>query len=329
MPKPIKIILPILLIAALGYVLFFRDSSSDYDRDGNQLVYGNVVIRELNLGFRVGGRLTEVLVDEGDTVTQGQLLARLDSEPFQKQLAIAQAQVDAAQATLLRLQNGNRSEEIEQAEAQLSRSQAADQRAHSDLLRLQELADKQVISDQSLDQAIATARETAAQVKLSQANLELLRSGARSEDIAAAEAQLKAAQAEVDRIRLQVTDSELVTPSNGTVLVRAIEPGTIVSAGQTALTLTLSERTWVRAYISQEHLGDIHPGMKAEVYTDSRPDQAYTGQIGFIASRAEFTPKNVETQEVRSDLVFRFRIVLDNPDEGLRQGMPVTIRLLP
>ena len=118
------------------------------------------------------------------------------------------------------------------------------------------------------------------------------------------------------------------TPSRGTVLVRALEPGSMASAGQTVLTLSLQDRTWVRAYVPEPELGEIHPGMPVQVYTDARTEP-YSGQIGFIASRAEFTPKNVETEELRTDLVFRFRVVLDHPDEALRQGMPVTVVLHP
>jgi len=329
MPKPVKIILPAILIGVAVYFIFIREVEHTQSADGSLQVYGNVVIRNVHLGFRVAGRLEDMQVEEGDAVTAGQELAHLDAEPYQRQLATAQAQVDAAQAALQRLQNGFRPEEIEQAQAKLAQSNASNQRAQSDLIRLRELADKQVITAQSLDQAVAAARETSASVRLAEANLQLLQSGSRSEDIAAAQAQLKAAESELNRIQLQVTDTTLLAPSDGIVLVRAVEPGTMLAAGQTAYSLSLTDRSWVRAYIDQPHLGDIHPGMRAEVYTDARPDEAYTGHIGFIASQAEFTPKNVETEEVRSDLVFRFRIVVDNPDEGLRQGMPVTVRLLP
>jgi HlyD family secretion protein len=156
-----------------------------------------------------------------------------------------------------------------------------------------------------------------------------MQSGYREEDIAAARARLEETNAQVAKIQLQIDDTRLHSPAAGTVLVRAQEPGAMVAPGQAVFTLSLLEKTWVRAYVPEPRLGRIYPGMKARVFTDTRPGQPYSGQVGFIASQAEFTPKNVQTEELRSDLVFRFRVVLDNPDEQLRQGMPVTVELVP
>ena len=126
---------------------------------------------------------------------------------------------------------------------------------------------------------------------------------------------------------LLLQDTTLASPNAGVILTRAQEPGAILQAGTTVLALSLKEPMWVRAYIHEPDLGRIHPGMKVNVFTDSRPNQPYRGQVGYISPRSEFTPKNVETEELRTSLVYRLRITVENPDDGLRQGMPVTVRL--
>ncbi|HYG36697.1 MAG TPA: efflux RND transporter periplasmic adaptor subunit, partial [Clostridia bacterium] len=157
--------------------------------------------------------------------------------------------------------------------------------------------------------------------------LNLLEAGFRSEEKAQAKAELARAEAALARAELRVEDTVLKAPSDGVVLTRAQEPGAILQPGTTVLTVSLVKPVWVRAYIEEPNLGHIHPGMKVNIYTDTRPDRPYTGQIGYISPRAEFTPKNVETPQLRTSLVYRLRIVVENPDEGLRQGMPVTVRM--
>jgi HlyD family secretion protein len=137
------------------------------------------------------------------------------------------------------------------------------------------------------------------------------------------------AEAALASAELRVQDTVLKAPADGVVLTRAQEPGAVLQAGATVLTLSLVRPVWVRAYVNEPDLGHIHPGMKVEVYTDSRPSQPYQGQIGYTSPRAEFTPKNVETTELRTSLIYRVRVIVENPDEGLRQGMPVTVKVLP
>ena len=128
------------------------------------------------------------------------------------------------------------------------------------------------------------------------------------------------------RPNARLADSELIAPGAGEILTRARERGAIVSPGETVFTLTLSSPVWVRTYVNETDLGHVQPDMPAFVTTDSAPGKIYNGHVGFISPTAEFTPKSVETRELRTDLVYRLRIVVDNPDGGLRQGMPVTVR---
>lgn len=134
-----------------------------------------------------------------------------------------------------------------------------------------------------------------------------------------------AAEAQLTKAKIALADTTLYAPSNGAILTRIREPGSVVAATQPIFTLTVDNPVWVRTYIEEPDLGRIYPGEKALVYTDSRPNQPYTGQIGYISPQAEFTPKNVETTSLRTDLVYRLRVIVDDPDHGLRQGMPVTV----
>jgi len=138
---------------------------------------------------------------------------------------------------------------------------------------------------------------------------------------------LKEAEANLARAETRLHDTKLYSPNFGTILTRVREPGAIVNFGEPIYTLSITSPVWVRAYISEPDLGKIYPGMKAEILTDTPDLPIYQGHIGFISPVAEFTPKSVETTTLRTDLVYRFRVVVDNPDQYLKQGMPVTVRL--
>lgn len=312
----------VLLLVVLALVLVFSG------RGGRELVlYGNVDIRQVELGFRVGGRIAEMRFEEGDRVTAGTVLARLDDRPFQDELRQHAAAVDAEAANVEKLTRGTRPEEIEEARAIVDERRATLANAERLMKRRQELIETGAVSQAAFDDARAAVSEARARLIAANKSLELALNGARIEDIAQATAQLNGAKARLAAAQTALADTELQAPSDGVILSRIREPGAIVSAGMPVYTLSLTQPVWVRAYVAEPDLGRIHPGMKALVYTDSRPDRPYEGQIGFISPVAEFTPKAVETADLRSDLVYRLRIIVQDPDEGLRQGMPVTVRL--
>ncbi|WP_180350521.1 HlyD family secretion protein [Klebsiella pneumoniae] len=164
-----------------------------------------------------------------------------------------------------------------------------------------------------------------ANVSTAQAQYDLMMAGYRAEEIAQAKASLEQAQAALAQAKLDLHDTVLTAPSDGTLMTRAVEPGTMLNAGGTVLTLSLTHPVWVRAYVDEKNLGQAQPGQEVLLYTDSRPDKPYHGKIGFVSPSAEFTPKTVETPDLRTDLVYRLRIVVTDADGALRQGMPVTI----
>lgn len=263
----IAVVGAVLIVAAAWFLLRPKD-------DPGLTLYGNVDIREVELGFRQGGRIAEMLVDEGDAVAAEQVLAALDAEPLREARAAASAEVE--------------------------RIEAESRAAQTNFDRQNALFRAGAISRRTWEAARAE-RDTSV-------------------------ASLAGARARRDQAETALADARLVAPAAGVILSRVPEPGAIVSAGATVYTLSLSDPVYVRAYVAETDLGRIAPGVPVVVSTDSS-DRAYNGQIGFISPRAEFTPRSVETADLRTDLVYRIRIVVQDPDQGLRQGMPVTVRI--
>ncbi len=322
-----KLWLPVVavLLVVIGWFIY----QTWTHREENALeLHGNVDIRQVNLGFRVSGRIQEMRREEGDDVHAGEVIAVLDQGPYQNQVDFAKAQLAQQTANLTKEQNGNRVEEIAQARAQVELAKANLANAEATLKRQMDLARTSVISKQDYDNATMTRDVNKAQLASAQANLDLQNAGWRGEDIEAAQSQVDNARANLQSAQLNLTDCQLLAPTDGYIITRALEPGAIVAAGTTAYSLCLYSPVWIRTYIDERDLGRIYPGMKALVYTDTNPTKPYEGQIGFISPIAEFTPKTVQTRELRTDLVFRLRVIIRNPDRYLRQGMPVTVKLL-
>lgn len=297
------------------------------EAQGDELVlYGNVDFRQIALAFNGSERVAEILVEEGDRVKRGQVLGRLDTSRLKPQLAQAQAQAASQAANLERLKNGNRPEDIAQAQANLESAKAEAVNARSQYERQRSLATQSVVSQQSLDEARSAAGVADAKVTVSQKALDLQVAGSRSEDIAEAQSQLDAANANAALLRQQLADAELKAPADAVVRSRLIEPGEMASPTRSAFSLSAISPKWVRAYVSGVQLGLLKPGMKTVVTVDSFPGKQMSGRVGFISSVAEFTPKTVQTEELRSSLVYEVRVFLDDPDNVLRLGMPATVR---
>lgn len=297
--------------------------------DSGQLVLnGSVDIRQVDLAFRVEGRLNTLLVEEGDRVATGQVVAVMDKGYLQDAVTIAQARVAASQANLDKLEAGNRPQEIGQAKAEVARAEAAFANAKATFERRSGLPIDSTISRQTLDNVRADMRQAEAQLNRARQALSLQEKGFRLEDIAVARAQVQAEQGTLDLMRRRLGDAELVAPASGQIMTRVREPGSMVLPGATVLTLALTQPMQVRTWVAEPALGRVVPGTRAEIVTDGAA-KLYHGQVGFVSPVAEFTPKSVETPELRTSLVYRVRVIVSDPDDGLRQGMPVTVRLLP
>jgi len=321
--KKSVIVAAIIIIVLAGA---FAGWKYDENRQNHTLtLYGNVDIRNLNMSFRVGGRLASLDVDEGDVIKAGEPLGLLDPAPYQIDVSNAQANVAAAQAQYDLMLAGYRDEEISQAAAQVDQAQSAFDYAQSFYQRQQGMWASRSVSANDLQNARSAYEQAKASLNAAKDRLNQYRRGNRPQQIAAAQAQLQQAKAQLAQAELNLQDTTLVAPSAGTILVRSVEPGTVLNAGSPVLTLALTQPVWIRAYISEPHLGDAQPGRQVLIYTDSRPEKPYHGQIGFVSPTAEFTPKTVETPDLRTDLVYRLRVIVSDADDALRQGMPVTM----
>ncbi len=292
--------------------------------DGSLKLYGNVEIREVQLGFRVGGRIERVLVDEGDRVVPGQILAELDTRPLQDKLASAEARFESASALAARDANGSRPQQISEARAEVAAAHAAVIEARRQNERRQALVGKGFISRADLQTSEAALSAAQARLAQARAGLSLAEEGARAEDQAASAASREAVLAERRAVQTDIGDAVLRAKEAGQVLTRAREAGAIVQPGQTVLTLALTQPVRVRAYVAEPDLNRIKPGMAVRVRVDGT-DREWQGTIGYIAPVAEFTPKTVQTEQLRTDLVYRIRLTVKDPGGDLRQGAPVTV----
>ena len=326
--SPVRSTLAALIMAALVLSACSDDRRSG-DRSAPLTLYGNVDIREVQLAFQDAGRIRALPVDEGARVAAGQVVAELDPTRYQLELQRLNGEVAAQTQVLARLRQGSRPQEVARARAAAASARASLADAATQLARKQQLRTTNRISVQEVDTARTRVETLQANLKAAEEEVSLVVEGPRREDIAAAEAGLAALAAARDLAAQRLEDTRLLAPAAGVIRTRILEPGAMAAPGAPVFTLALTDPLWVRAYISEPDLGLVHEGMRAEVRTDTLPDKTYQGWVGFISSTAEFTPKTVETTELRTKLVYRARIFVCDPQEELRLGMPVTVTLQP
>ena len=296
------------------------------------VLYGNVDLRQVALAFNNSERIAAVLVQEGDRVQRGQVLARLDSSRLEPQVAQAEARVAARRHAVERLRNGSRPEEIAQARANVASAKADATNARGQYERLETLAHNSAgrgVSQQDLDNAKAALDVAEAKLAVNQKVLDLAIVGARKEDIGQAEAELRADEAQLAFLRQELADIQLVAPIDAVVRTRLMEPGEMASPQKSVFLLAITDPKWVRAYVAEPDLGKLHTGMTASVVVDSFPDRRFEGWVGFISPVAEFTPKTVQTEELRTSLVYEVRVFVKDPSDQLHLGSPTTVHLSP
>lgn len=327
-----KLVLPaaivvVAVIAGLGWALTSRQGTEDPNR---LTLYGNVDIRQVSLAFNASERIAELRVREGDTVEAGQVLGRIDDRTIRLRLSQADAQVGVQEQVLRRLKAGSRPEEIAQARAQAAAAEADAGLAARQLARLQETRDATAgkgVSRLDLDNAQTRLTVAQAQAERARSAAQLVLSGPRQEDIAQAERELAVARAQQALIQRQIDESELRAPMAAVVRARLLEPGDMASPQRPVFTLAITAPKWVRAYVAEAQLGRLRTGMAANVRIDSQPDRDIPAKLDYIASVAEFTPKTVQTPELRTSLVYEVRFIVDDALDALRLGMPATVAL--
>ncbi len=318
--KKIVLFIILILAASTAVFLYFRNRSPvtpDLIR-----VSGNIEMTEAEVSFKIPGRVVERLVSEGETVTTGQVVARLDSRELVQEKALRQAQVSSAQAALAELLAGSRSEEIAQARALLERAQAEQERAQVEFERQKKLYQREVISTREYDLARTTYDGAEARVREARETLALVKKGPRQEKIDQARASLNAAEQVLAQAQTRLEYTVVFSPLSGIVLSKNIEPGEYVSPGTPVVTVGEVSQVFLRAYINETDLGRVKVGQKVKVTTDTFPGKSYEGRISFLAPQAEFTPKNIQTQKERVKLVYRIKVEIPNPQMELKPGMP-------
>ena len=324
----VRAIVPLVVVmAAIGAGVWYWLNRRPNAPADVLVLYGNVDIRQVDLAFLDSERVATMLVDEGDAVTAGQKLATLDTGRLEPAVAQAEAQAQAQSQVVARLKAGSRPEEIASARANVAAAQADATNAGLAYKRAADLAAQKVVTAQALDDATAARDAADAHLKAAQEALNLVLAGPRKEDIAAAEAALQAHLAALDLAKRRLADAVLYAPTDGVIRDRILEPGDMASPQRPAYTLALTDPIWVRAYVSGPDLGKLWPGMVAQVTTDSYPTKTYAGRVGYISPTAEFTPKAVETTQVRTSLVYQLRVYVHNPEGELRLGMPATVSI--
>jgi len=320
MKKPfVAVLVAILLIGSVIAYNFYQRSGNG---KGQIRVSGNIEVTTVEVSFKIPGRVSERMVDEGEAVKPGQPIARLDSEDLAHEVALRQAELQAVQATLNELIAGSRKEEIAQAEAEHAAVQAEAKNYADDYRRQEALFQREVISRQKLDSSRAAYENSKARERQAAESLALVRKGPRQERIDQARAKVREAQAALSIATTRLGYANLASPASGVVMAKNIEPGEQVAAGTPVVTIGELDSVWVRAYINESDLGRVKVGQKARVTVDTWPGKSYEGIVTFIASEAEFTPKNVQTQKERVKLVYRVKVTIPNPNMELKPGMP-------
>jgi len=290
-------------------------------------LYGNLDLRQVNLAFNGNERIETVLVWEGDRVEKGQVVGALEMKRLEATAAQAKARVEAQRHVVERLENGSRPEEIDQARANVNAAKADRTNSRLNYERLKKSAGGGATSRQDMDAAKAAFEVAEAKLRVNQKALDLAVIGPRQEDIAEARATLLSNEAGFAVSKQDLAYATLVSPTNGVVQNRILEPGEMASPQRAVLTIAITDPKWVRVYAEEPDLGKIRMGMAATVTTDSFPGKKYDGWVGFISPVASFTPKTVETTELRTSLVYEVRIFVKDPADELRLGMPATVRI--
>ena len=323
-----KIIIPLLVViaAVVAGVLYFKNHQPP--EQNVVRVSGNIEITDVEVGFKIPGRVEKRLLSEGEMFKAGQVVARLDNQDLAQEIAQRKAQVAVAQAALTELRTGSRPEEIGQAAAVLERNQADGERARIEFERQKKLYEREVISTREYDLAKTTFEGTEARIREAREGLTLIRKGPRQEKIDQAKAALDQAKEVLALAETRMGYSVLIAPISGIVLSENVEPGEYVSPGTPVITVGDLSRVYLRAYINETDLGRVKLGQTVRVFNDTFPGKAYEGKITFMASQAEFTPKNVQTEKERVKLVYRIKVDIPNPQLELKPGMPADGEIL-
>ena len=318
--KTIVTAVVVVLVIGAGIAAWFRF------REGKEVgvlrVSGNIEVTAVDVSFKIPGRLLQRSVDEGMSVSAGQPVARLDSADLEREVSMKEAELQAAEAALRELVAGSRPQEIARARAAVAAAQAEAERLSGDIERAKALHARGVISRQEFERARAAFEVADERRKEAKESLHLVEEGPRREQIEQSRARVRQAREGLELARTRLSYATIASPLAGVVLSKNVEPGDYVAPGTPVVTVGSIRSPWLRAYIEETDLGRVKVGQVVEVTADTYPGKKYAGRVSFIASQAEFTPKNVQTRKERVKLVYRIKVDVANPDMELKPGMP-------
>jgi len=326
MNKRMRIVIPVLAVVIVAVVFVLTRGSGE---TAGLFASGTVEATEADLGFQVPGRVAVVDAREGDVVSGGQTLAWLDLTELEAVHAAAAAQVAAAEARLTELRRGARPQELAQAEAAVRSADERTTDARRDAERARRLFEGGAVSQQMLDKALTALEVAAATRDQAGEALAMVQEGPRQETLQAQSAMVDQARANLARTDATLANAHITAPFPGLVTVRHREPGEAVAPGAPVLTLLDPENRWVRIYVREDEIGRVRIGMAAEIVSDTYPDEVYRGEVVFIGSEDEFTPRNVQTAEQRIKLVYPVKVrITGDTDFELKPGVPADVTLL-
>lgn len=321
-------ILFFLILCFAGGLFFFFFTKEESERDLFLKVSGNIEATEVDVGFKLSGRIVQIYVQEGDWVEKGKVIAQLEDEDLRQRVELARATLKASQARLEKLLAGSRPEEIKEAEAILQQAQFDFENKKAHYERMKTLFEGRVIPKETLDNAETRYRIAQAALQGATETYKKVKEGPRKEDIEDGRAQVEQALASLRLAETQLSYTVLRSPMTGIVLVRSAERGEVVNPGTTILTIADITNVWLRAYIPETELSRVKWGQEVIVTTDLQPSKEYRGKISFISSQSEFTPKQIQTEKERVTLVYRIKVDIPNPGHELKPGMPADGRIL-
>lgn len=313
------------LMAGFAYYFIFQKKGEE---DHTLRVSGNIETTEVDVGFKISGRIIRLYVQEGDWVEKGKMIAQLDDEDLRQRVELARATVKSSQARLEKLLAGSRPEEIREAEANLQQAQFDYENKKTQYERMKTLFDGRVIPKETLDNAETRFKVARAALEGAMETYKKVKEGPRKEDIEDGRAQVEQAKASLKLAETQLSYTLLQAPISGIVLVKSAEVGEVVNPGTSILTLADITNVWLRAYIPETELSRVKWGQEVIVTTDLYPRKEYKGKISFISSQSEFTPKQIQTEKERVTLVYRIKVDISNPSRELKLGMPADGRIL-
>ena len=292
------------------------------------LASGNVEVTEVNVGFTLAGRVTDMLAQEGQRVQKWDKLAMLDNAEMTSLVAQNTAALYESLAKLEELQSGSRTQEIGGAKASVTAVEAELSKAQKDLRRAEALYAQKLIPTSQLDAAKSAYDAVSAQYKLAKEKLSLTKEGPTKQSIRAAEYRVEQAKAALLSAEKRLSDTTIFAPLSGVILNKNVEPGEILTQGAPVYTIGDLENPWIKVYVKEDKLGLIKLGQTAEVTIDAFPNKFFDGAVTYISPQAEFTPKTVQTKEERVKLVFAVKVSVKNLNGELKPGMPADVRLL-